>query len=112
MSERLTKGQVVTLMEWSGVSSVDVALHRTRHPQDFPGSTRFPEPDADGLWDRAAVLRYKDNRSAKGRGLSEAERQRIVAMHERGVPAWEIADRVGCRSGSVYRILHRMRDGR
>jgi DNA-directed RNA polymerase specialized sigma24 family protein len=46
------------------------------------------------------------------RRISPAERQRIVAMHERGVPAWEIADRVGCRSGSVYRILHRMRDGR
>jgi hypothetical protein len=107
MSDRLTKAQVVELMEWSGVSSVDVALHRTRHPQDFPGSTRFPEPGPDGLWDRQAVLRYKGDRSAKGRGLPPSECRRIVDMYARGVPVWEIAERVGCRTNSVYRILKR-----
>jgi hypothetical protein len=105
MSDRLDRKQVAELMGWTNPNNINTALHRSRHPQDFPGSVKFPEPGEDGKWERVAVERYRDSRSNRGTGLSEMQRRRIVRLHAAGLDAEDIAYDVGCRRGSVYRVL-------
>lgn len=108
---RLDRRQVAEVMGWVNLNNINTALHRTRNRQDWPSSTPFPEPGPDGKWDRAAVERYRDQRTNRGRGLSEMQRRRILRLHAiGGLSADDIAYDVGCTRKTVYEILKRARE--
>lgn len=109
--DRLDRKQVCELLEWSNPNTLNTALHRTRNPKDWPTSTPFPEAGDDGKWDRVAIERYRDNRTNRGRGLSEMQRRRIVRMRDLGLSADDIAYDVGCTRKTVYEVLKRAREG-